>query len=187
MKVKKVIQCYFKSCRETIEIDEPEVPQARGGATVLAGGTTFGHATYARVAFLPHDEHRLSGRPWTCAFHDAMVGATLGLTEHEEKQRQSLVTQLRIGRMTKAGGGWYAQVKPKPIPQRIIREDNGDIRPDGLMMRWWTQEQVIAALTPETTATDDYKVGPTAEGRTSVFVKDPPPGVEPDADEAIEL
>jgi hypothetical protein len=195
MKVKKVIQCYFKSCRETIEIDEPEVPQARGGATVLAGGgaaptdagvATFGHATYARVAFLPHDEHRLSGRPWTCAFHDAMVGATLGLSEHEEKQRQSLVTQLRIGRMTKAGGGWYSQVKPKPVPDRIIREDDGSIRQNGTMMRWFTQEQMLR-LNGEPAPSGDYKVGPTAEGRTSVFVKDPPPNVEPDADEAIEL
>jgi hypothetical protein len=158
MKVKKVIQCYFKSCRETIEIDEPEVPQARGGATVLAGGrstdagvATFGHATYARVAFLPHDEHRLSGRPWTCAFHDAMVGATLGLSEHEEKQRQSLVTQLRIGRMTKAGGGWYAQVPPKPVPQRIIREDDGSVRTS--MVVWFTPEQAIAKMNGETQST----------------------------------
>lgn len=146
--------------------------------TVLSPGATFGHATYARVPFLARDEHKLSGKPWTCAFHDAMVGATLGLTEHEEKQRQMLVSQIRVGRMTKRENGWYEQAAPKPVPKRIIREDNGDVRPDGLMMRWWSQEEMIAALTPDPSPTnDDYKV----------FVKDPPPDVEPESDEASEL
>jgi hypothetical protein len=73
-----------------------------------------------------------------------MVGATLALSAHEEQQRQSLVAQLRVGRMTKGEDGWYAQVPPKPIPERIIREDDGSIRANGTMMRWWSQEEMIA-------------------------------------------
>jgi hypothetical protein len=176
--IKKIIKCFYQSCKATVEIDEPDIPQASGGANVLAAGATFGHAQYQRVPFLARDEHRLSGRPWLCPYHEAMTSATLSLTDHEEKQRQMLVAQLRIGRMTKRENGWYEQAPPAPVPKRIIREDNGDIRPDGLMMRWWTQEEMIAALTPD--------APPEASGYT-VTIKDPPPGVAPDTDEASEL
>jgi hypothetical protein len=106
-----------------------------------------------------------------------MLIATLRLTGDEEQQRQSLVAQIRSGRILKRTAGWYEQAAAAPVPKRIIREDNGDIGPDGLMMRWWSQEEMIAALTPDAPLATDYKV----------FVSDPPPDVEPDMDEASEL
>jgi hypothetical protein len=119
------IKCFFQTCHQTIEVDVTDTPQANGGANVLAAGATFGHAEYARVPFLPRDEHKLSGRPWLSPYHEVMTDATLTLTPHEEQQRQSLVAQLRIGRMVKGECGWYAQVPPKPVTERIIREDDG--------------------------------------------------------------
>lgn len=167
----KTIKCYFLSCRETVEIEDEDDVILPGSATTLAPGATFGHADYARVPFLARDEHKLSGKPWFCPYHETMLIATLRLTDDEEKQRVAMVANLRAGRMLKRTAGWYEQAAPKPLPKRIIREDNGDIRQDGLMMRWWSQEEMIAALTPDPSPTnDDYKV----------FVKDPPPEVEPE-------
>jgi hypothetical protein len=179
------VKCHFAACQETIEApDDPGALEAGPTATVLAAGLTFGHAQYQPV---PSILRKVSGRPWVCPYHDAMVGATSGLTAHEEQQRQSLVSQIRIGRMTQGEGGWYLQTPPKPVPERIIREDDGSIRANGSMVRWWSQEEMIAALTPETTSTDDYKVGPTAEGRTSVFVKEPAAGFKgPEASDDAE-
>jgi hypothetical protein len=74
--------------------------------------------------------------------------------------------------MTKAERGWYAQVPPKPIKPYTVREENGTIRTT--TVKWWSQEEMIAALTPETTSTQDYKV----------FVKEPPAGFTgPEADD----
>jgi hypothetical protein len=179
----KVIKCYFQSCKETVEVEVvDDAPQARGSSTVLAAGAVFGHQQYQRVPFLPHDDQKLSGRPWTCAFHDAMVGATLGLSEHEEKQRQMLVAQLRIGRMTKREHGWYEQAAAVPVKPYSVREDNGDLRTT--TVKWWTQEQMIAALNGEPgPVVVGAPIGRPATGEYKVFVKDPPPGVVPDADE----
>jgi hypothetical protein len=173
-----IIKCFYLSCQATVEVDVDDVPHASGGATVLAAGANFGHAQYQRVPFAWRDEHKLSGKPWTCPYHDVMTEATLGLSDHEEKQRRELVSQIRIGRMVKGEQGFYTQVPPAPVPQRIIREDDGSIRQNGTMMRWFTQEQMIAALNGEP--------APATAGYT-VNISDPPPGVEPDADEAIEL
>jgi hypothetical protein len=175
----KTIKCYFLSCKETIEIDVDDAPQASGSASVLRPGATFGHADYARVPFLARDEHRLSGKPWTCAFHDAMVGATLGLTDHEERQRQALVTQVRIGRMTKDENGWYSQVPPKASPPHTICEDDGTLRTNG-MAKWWTPEQMIEALQPEAGPPAGYTVY--ATDPPAGFTPPPPPKVSDDGD-----
>jgi hypothetical protein len=142
----RIIKCYFQSCKETIETDIDEAPQATGATSVLAAGATFGHAQYQRVPFAWRDEHKLSGKPWTCAYHHTMVGATLALTDHEERQRQSLVSQIRTAKMIEGEDGWYAQTPPAPVPERIIHEDDGSVRVGGTMMRWFTQEQMLAAL-----------------------------------------
>ncbi len=99
----RTIKCYFQSCKETIEVDVDEAPQANGSANVLTAGATFGHSQYHRVPFGQRDEQSLSGKPWTCPYHDAMTAANLALTIHEERQRQALIGQVRSGKMIKRG------------------------------------------------------------------------------------
>jgi hypothetical protein len=172
-----IVKCFYLSCKETVEVEVDEPPRTAGSANVLAAGATFGHANYARTPFLARDDQKLSGRPWTCPYHETMTDATLQLSDHEERQRRELVAQIRIGRMLKRTAGWYEQAPPAPVAKRDIREDDGSIRPDGMMMRWWSQAEIIAALNPD--------APPEAAGYT-VAVADPPPGVEPDTDE-VEL
>lgn len=165
----KIIKCYFQSCKETIEVDVDDAPQANGSASVLAAAATFGHSQYQRVPFARRDGHRLSGKPWTCAFHDAMTSANLGLSQHEERQRQALIGLVRSGKMVKGEDGWYVQAAMKPVKPYTIREDNGDIREHG-MVKWFSQEEMLAAMNPEGPAPTDY----------TVFATDPPPGVKPE-------
>jgi hypothetical protein len=133
---------------QTIDAPDDDSAIAAGPtATVPAAGLTFGHSQYTRVP--SGGNRKLSGRPRLCPYHEVMLEATLALTPHEEQQRQSLVAQLRIGRMVKGECGWYAQVPPPPIKPHVVIEDNGTVRHNGLMMRRWSQEEMLAALNPE--------------------------------------
>jgi hypothetical protein len=164
------VKCYFAACKETIEAPDDCTAMAAGPtATVLAAGPLFGHAEYQSVSIA----RKVPGRPWVCPYHGAMVGATLGLTPQEEQQRQTLVAQIRAGKMLEAEGGWYEQVPPKPAPEHIIREDDGSIRKDGTMVRWFTQEQMLEWLNDKPRAARGAAYTP------------PPDG--PDAEEANEL
>jgi hypothetical protein len=147
----RIIKCYFLTCQQTIEVDIDETPQAAGSTRTLAPGATFGHSQYVRVPFLVRDEHKLSGKPWLCPYHEVMLEATLALTSHEEQQRQSLVAQIRTGRMIKGDTGFYAQVPPKPVVPFSVREDNGDIRTSTVV--WFTPEQAIAKMSGEPQST----------------------------------
>jgi hypothetical protein len=91
------VKCYFQICPEVIEAPDDSAAIAAGPtATVLSAGILFGHSQYVRV---PGGNRKLPGRPWVCPYHDTVVGATLTLTETEERQRQSLVAQLRTGKI----------------------------------------------------------------------------------------
>jgi hypothetical protein len=159
----RTIKCYFQSCKETIEVDVDEAPQANGSANVLTAGATFGHSQYHRVPFGQRDEQSLSGKPWTCPYHDAMTAANLALTIHEERQRQALIGQVRSGKMIKRADGWYEQTPQKPVPERITHEDDGSARANGTMMRWWSQEQMIDHLNGESQASKAAVYTPPAD------------------------
>jgi hypothetical protein len=158
------IRCHYTGCKQTIDAPDDDRALAAGPtATVLAAGLTFGHQQYVRV---PGQPRKFSGRPWTCPFHEVSLDTALTLTYEQEQQQRTMVAQIRAGKMVKDESGYWSQVPPKPVKPYTVREDNGDLRTT--TVKWWTQEQVIAALTPETSATEDYVVN----------VKQPPAGFE---------
>jgi hypothetical protein len=143
------IRCHYTGCKQTIDAPDDDRALAAGPtATVLAAGLTFGHQQYVHVPGAPR---KLSGRPWTCAFHEVSLDTALTLTYEQEQQQRTMVAQIRAGKMVKDERGYWSQVPPKPVPQRIIREDDGSVRTS--MVVWFTPEQAIAKMNGETQST----------------------------------
>jgi hypothetical protein len=108
----------FLSCPEVIEAPDDSSAIAAGPtATVLASGILFGHQQYRPV---PSIARKVPGRPWVCAYHCTMIDATMALSDAEEKQRQSLIHQIRIGRMVKSRG-WLVRATATEARRALYR------------------------------------------------------------------
>jgi hypothetical protein len=83
---------------------------------------------------------------FVCEFHSTFLKVSAALTPADRALATQLVQDLVTGRKHFTEKGALRQTPPTPVPQRIIREDDGSIRPDGLMVRWFTQEQMIKRL-----------------------------------------
>jgi hypothetical protein len=82
---------------------------------------------------------------FVCEYHASFLRASLTLTTQDRALCKELLAELIVGRKTLAEDGTLRQVPPKPVPEHIIREDDGSVRVNGYL-RWWTDEQLHAHL-----------------------------------------
>jgi hypothetical protein len=93
-----------------------------------------------------------------CELHMSYLRISASLQPHELTLTRNLVHDLAEGKREFTGQG-VRQVPPKPVAPPIIREDNGDIRVGGTMMRWFTPEQTLEKLNGRSGMTPEPELG----------------------------
>jgi hypothetical protein len=86
---------------------------------------------------------------FVCEFHADYLRISASLQPYELTLTRNLVHDLAGGKREFTKEGTLRQAPPKPVTPRIIYEDDGSIRENGLMMRFYTQEQMLAKLNGE--------------------------------------
>jgi hypothetical protein len=83
---------------------------------------------------------------FVCEFHSTFLKASMSLAPQDRALTTQLLQDLVLGRKHFTEEGALRQTPPKPAPERIIREDDGSVRLNGTMVRWFTPEQMLERL-----------------------------------------
>lgn len=130
---------------------------------------------------------RTNGATWLCTLHRKALRFTIP----ERQQLREMEGLMLQGQLALADDGWLTPIAPAPRkPQPIAYDDDGTPRyrdpssPHGQTIR----PEVDTLLGDDPRLTRYREAEELAEGSGyTVTVDDPPPGVERDTDEAIEL
>ena len=113
--------------------------------------------------------------PFICPLHSDYLRVSLSLSQHDRALTKALLEDVLLGRKVLGEDGLLRNVPPKPVPEHIIREDDGSIRQNGTIVRWFTREQMLDQLGIEEVQAPPGK----AAGKDWATAYAPPPDEEP--------